>query len=106
MTTLKQSHDALLAALETASNGLHWYREMYPDLVNESDHEAQEEINNAIQAAEALSAQDDGVCELIITGTAVESFYANYEFSLPVTKIDTLLMKFCPGCGKQIEVEL
>lgn len=41
----------LLEALEIAKNGLMWFREQYPDEVNECDHEAMQQIEAAIAKA-------------------------------------------------------
>ena len=39
-----------LEAIEIAKNGLDWFKDSYPHDVNESDAEASEQINEAIEA--------------------------------------------------------
>lgn len=45
----------LLQALEEAKIGLLWYQETYPEIVNGSDHEAMERINDALAKATGAS---------------------------------------------------
>lgn len=47
------SNDKLAQALETAKNGLLWYRDRFPEAVDGSDDEAMSEIDAALAAHEA-----------------------------------------------------
>lgn len=53
----ERARDKILAALKTAQAGLVWYQDMHPEHVNVSDHEAMNEIAEAIAAAEQLKPQ-------------------------------------------------
>ena len=51
----------VLDAMETASNGLEWYRDAFPEVVNGSDDEANSQIEAAISLLQSKLAEKDDV---------------------------------------------
>lgn len=59
MSTLREAAIGAMGALETARNGLAWYRDRYPESTDGSDDEAAGDINAAIDALRAELAKPD-----------------------------------------------
>ena len=111
MTTLKQSHDALLAALkELIGKDIAYLGTRYVESIiqihfpDKNVHFVRQIVSQArdhIQAAEALSAQPEETCEWRID----ECHYrrSSCDGSMRTARVE--VDKFCPGCGKRIEVK-
>ena len=59
MSTLREAAIGAMGALETARNGLAWYRDRYPESTDGSDDEAAGDIDAAIDALRAELAKPD-----------------------------------------------
>ena len=101
MTTLKQSHDALLAALKEIAEVIE------PEnltgfgstSIQKRAQRVVKDLHKIVQAAEALNAQPD-VCEHKLNKYKYHERGCDGKFK-KVAYVDDA---FCPGCGKPIRV--
>lgn len=50
-STEKPTYDELVEQLERMANGLQWFVESHPDLMNDADHEVLKETNDLVARA-------------------------------------------------------
>ena len=102
MTTLKQSHDALLAALKK-TEWAEWNDSDFGTQIfcTECRQEKTQGHWHTCAVGEALKAQPEETCEWRID----ECHYrrSSCDGSMRTARVE--VDKFCPGCGKRIEVK-